>query len=98
MNYRLVGMNYRLVWNYRLVNIELSVGQYELPDSWYGIIGQLIQNYRLVGMELPVGWYELPVSMNYRLVQKYRLVSMKLPVGMELPVVLAIDREQPDVG
>jgi hypothetical protein len=38
-------------------------------------------------MELLVGWYELLVSMNYR------LVSMELPVGMELPVVLAIDRE-----
>ena len=43
--------------------IELSVGQYELPVSWY----ELRVSMELpVGMELLVGQYELPVSMNYR--------------------------------
>jgi len=45
-------------------------------------------NYRLVCMNYPF------VCMDYRLVSmNYRLVSMELPVGMELPIVLAIDRE-----
>ena len=75
----------------------------ELPVSWYEL--PVIMNYRLVNIKLPVGqyelpvsWYELPVNMNYQLVQKYWLISIELPVGMELPIVLAIDREQPDVG
>ena len=86
------------------VGMELPVGQYELPVSWYELpvgmefTGWLVQKYRLVSRNYRLVWNYRLVDMNYRLVQKYRLVSMELPVGMELPVVLAIDRELPDVG
>ena len=70
----------------------------EMSGSQYGITSQY---ELLVSMELPVplpvGQYELPVSMELPVGQYELPVSIELPVYMELPVILAIDREQPDV-
>ena len=66
----------------------------EVDEETVGIIIELPVSIELqVGQyELPVGQYELSVGMELPVGQ------YELPVGMELPVVLAIDREQPDVG